>query len=81
MYHHSNFNVSVRCRPSQGPALKGALALVKHSSSLPEAAMLQLFQAFQREIVVSELPQAIRMAAMQLLDSAAQVSVLTHSAH
>ena len=38
--------------------------------------MLQLFQAFQREIMVSELPQAIRMAAMQLLDSAAQVSVL-----
>ena len=77
--HHSEFNVKVRCRPSQGPALKGALALVQHSSSLPEAAMLQLFQAFQREIVVSELPQAIRMAAMQLLDSAAQVSVRTCS--
>ena len=79
--HQSNFNVNVRCRPSQGPALKGSLALVKHSSSLPEAAMLQLFQAFQREVVVSELPQAIRMAAMQLLDSTAQVSVLTLSAH
>ena len=65
--------MNVCCRPSQGPALKGALAVVKHSSSLPEVAMLQLIQAFQTEIVVSELPQAIRMAAMQLLDSAAQV--------
>ena len=35
--------------------------------------MVQLIQAFQTEIVVSELPQAIRMAAMQLLDSAARV--------